>query len=126
LVVLIDSDSASASEIFAAAVQENGRGVIVGEKSYGKGTVQTLFPLRSASSALRLTTAKFYSPEGREMADVGVTPDIRIAKSPSDRTGSDATLQAGLRAATDPRTMNMAGPAAQPGRSALRVIRVVT
>jgi carboxyl-terminal processing protease len=126
LVVLIDSDSASASEIFAAAVQENGRGVIVGEKSYGKGTVQTLFPLKSVSSALRLTTAKFYSPEGREMAGVGVTPDIRITKSLSDRNGIDATLQAGLRAATDPRTMNMAGPAAQPGRSAIRVIRVVT
>jgi len=124
LVVLIDHNSASASEIFAAAIQENGRGVIVGEKSYGKGTVQTLFPLQSVSSALRLTTAKFYSPEGREMAGVGVTPDIKVTTNVNDN-GPDAALQAGLRAATDPKVMNMAGNR-QPGRSATRVIRVVT
>ena len=78
LVVLVDHDSASAAEIFAAAIQENRRGVIVGETSYGKGTVQTLFPLESVSGALRLTTAKFYSPDGREMAGVGVTPDVKV------------------------------------------------
>ncbi|MFO1095268.1 MAG: S41 family peptidase, partial [Planctomycetaceae bacterium] len=68
VVLLVDGDSASASEIFAAAIQENGRGVIVGRKTYGKGTVQTHFPLRTISGELKLTTAKFYSPTGREMA----------------------------------------------------------
>lgn len=78
LVVLVDGDSASASEIFAAAVQENGRGVIVGRKTYGKGTVQTHFPLRTVSGELKLTTAKFYSPRGREMAGAGVAPDFAV------------------------------------------------
>jgi len=78
LVVLVDGDSASASEIFAAAVQENGRGVIVGRKSYGKGTVQTHFPLQTVSGELKLTTAKFYSPNMREMAGAGVTPDFAV------------------------------------------------
>ncbi len=78
LVVLVDENSASASEIFAAAIQENGRGVIVGRKSYGKGTVQTHFPLRTVSANLKLTTAKFYSPNGNEMANRGVTPDVVV------------------------------------------------
>jgi carboxyl-terminal processing protease len=102
LVVLIDSHSASASEIFAAAIQENGRGLIVGETSYGKGTVQTLFPLRTAGAALRLTTAKFYAPSGREMASVGVTPDLRV----SGLQGPDAdalAFQAAVSAINDPR-----------------------
>jgi carboxyl-terminal processing protease len=76
LVVLVDENSASASEIFAAAVQENGRGLIVGERTYGKGTVQTHFPLQTVSGNLRLTTARFFSPTGRVMADAGVEPDI--------------------------------------------------
>ena len=92
LVVLVDENSASASEIFAAAIQENGRGLIVGRKSYGKGTVQTHFPLTSVSGALRLTTAKFYSPNDREMAGAGVTPDILVNDFELDsRTLSPAT-----------------------------------
>lgn len=79
LVVLVDGNSASASEIFAAAVQENQRGLVVGENSYGKGTVQTHFPLRSVSGSVRITTAKFYSPKDREMAGAGVAPDIRVS-----------------------------------------------
>lgn len=78
LVVLVDGDSASASEILAAAIQDNNRGVIVGQKSYGKGTVQTHFPLQSINGNLRLTTARFYAPSGRAMSGNGVTPDIRI------------------------------------------------
>jgi carboxyl-terminal processing protease len=77
LVVLVDGNSASASEIFAAAVQENGRGLIVGERTYGKGTVQTHFPLQTVSANLRLTTAQFFSPTGRVMAGAGVEPDIQ-------------------------------------------------
>ena len=81
LVVLVDGDSASASEIFAAAVQENRRGIIVGRKTYGKGTVQTHFPFQTVSGTFWLTTAKFYSPNGREMAGVGVNPDIAVNMS---------------------------------------------
>lgn len=79
LVVLVDENSASASEIFAAAIQENRRGLVVGRKSYGKGTVQTHFPLQTVSGNLRLTTARFYSPKGRKMAGSGVTPDVLLA-----------------------------------------------
>lgn len=82
LVVLVDENSASASEIFAAAVQENGRGMIVGCRTYGKGTVQTHFPLQTVQGTLRLTTAKFFSPTGREMAGAGVEPDVHVEAEP--------------------------------------------
>ncbi len=123
LVVLIDHDSASASEIFAAAIQENERGVIVGETSYGKGTVQTLFPLQTVPSALRLTTAKFYSPDGREMAGVGVSPDIAV-KSVNRTADRDPALNAAVEAAQDPKVQEMATRKLRNDRAALRVIKV--
>ncbi|MFK7777312.1 MAG: S41 family peptidase [Gimesia sp.] len=101
LVVLVDGDSASASEIFAAAIQENRRGLIVGRKTYGKGTVQTHFPLQSVSGTFWLTTAKFYSPTGREMAGTGVTPDIsvRMTERELEEVGAlDRDLEAGVNA----------------------------
>ena len=76
LVVLIDGDSASASEIFAAAIKDNHRGTIIGCRSYGKGSVQGIFPLGFAGAGARITTAKFFSPDGHPIANVGVTPDI--------------------------------------------------
>lgn len=98
LVVLVDENSASASEILAAAVQENGRGVVVGRKSYGKGTVQTHFPLRTVSGNLKLTTANFYSPTGRQMAETGVTPNVEVnAQTTGYRgTDNDADVQAAM------------------------------
>ncbi|MEW4489170.1 S41 family peptidase [Thalassoglobus sp. JC818] len=99
VVVLVDKNSASASEIFAAAIQENGRGVIVGRQSYGKGTVQTHFPLETVSAQLKLTTAKFYSPKGREMAGAGVTPDVYVPESTSTGTAGtnrDSDINAAL------------------------------
>lgn len=108
MVVLIDRNSASASEILAAAIQENGRGVIVGERSYGKGTVQTLFPLQSAPAGLRLTTAKFYSPDGREMAGAGVTPDLKVDPTIGDDAQNDAAIAAALKLTNDRRLKEMA------------------
>lgn len=107
LVVLIDGNSASASEIFAGAMLDNHRGTLVGDRSYGKGSVQGIFPLAYAGAGVRLTTAKFYSPNGRPISKVGVQPDIVVrhaAKAtegvlPVSHAGQDAVLQAGLRAA---------------------------
>ena len=104
LVVLIDHNSASASEIFAAAIQDYHRGIIVGEISYGKGTVQTLFPLHTFPAALRLTTAKFYSPDGREMAGVGVTPDVKVSGEATKTGSSDASLDEALHQIVAPQT----------------------
>ena len=78
LVVLIDKDSASAAEIFAGAIRDHHRGTIVGHQSYGKGSVQGIFPLNGSLAGMRLTTAKFYSPNGQAYSFVGVKPDIRV------------------------------------------------
>lgn len=112
LVVLIDGDSASASEIFAAAIQDNGRGVVVGEKSYGKGTVQTHFPLNTVSGNLRLTTARFYSPNGRPMSGQGVTPDVQVADSDGPANG-DRVLSEALRIAQSQRLKDIAEAASR-------------
>jgi carboxyl-terminal processing protease len=98
LVVLVDRDSASASEIFAAAIQDNERGIVVGEKSYGKGTVQTHFPLQSINGNLRLTTARFYAPSGRAMSGNGVTPDVQISDEDGVANG-DRVLSEAVRIA---------------------------
>ena len=80
LVVLIDGDSASASEIFAGAIRDHRRGTLVGQRSYGKGSVQGIFPLSIANAGVRLTTAKFYSPAGHPISRRGVHPDVVVAK----------------------------------------------
>ena len=106
LVVLSDGDSASASEIFAGAIRDHRRGTIVGTRSYGKGSVQGIFPLITASSGLRLTTAKFYSPNGQGYSQVGVSPDMLVqqAAKPIENAagdaGSVAQADAALEAAT--------------------------
>ncbi|MCA9239748.1 MAG: S41 family peptidase [Planctomycetales bacterium] len=89
LVVLIDGDSASASEIFAAAIRDNRRGALVGERSFGKGSVQGIFPLGRAGAGIRLTTAKFYSPTGQPISKVGVDPDIVVRRATSSTGGPD-------------------------------------
>jgi len=104
LAVLIDRDSASASEIFAGAISDSGRGTIVGEKSYGKGSVQGIFRMQAADFGLCLTTAKFYSPSGRSISGNGVLPTVKvdatyIAARPNEENGQitrdteDAVLQ---------------------------------
>ncbi|MBU1044262.1 MAG: S41 family peptidase [Candidatus Omnitrophica bacterium] len=77
LIVMVNSGSASASEIVAGAIQDHKRGIILGTTSFGKGSVQTVIPLRDGS-ALRLTTAKYYTPSGRTINEVGVVPDVTV------------------------------------------------
>lgn len=77
--VLVDHDSASASEILAGALKDNRRATVIGERTYGKGSVQSIFPLRSAPAGLKLTTAKFYSPLNRSYSEQGVEPDVTVA-----------------------------------------------
>ncbi len=77
IVVLVDSGSASASEIVAGALQDHHRALIMGERSFGKGSVQTLIPL-DESSALRLTTARYFTPSGRSVQEGGIEPDIAV------------------------------------------------
>ncbi len=86
LVLLTDGDSASASEIVAGAIHDHHRGTIVGRKTYGKWSVQSILP-GHAESGFRLTTAKFYSPSGQTYGKIGIRPDIEIAAGESTRTG---------------------------------------
>jgi carboxyl-terminal processing protease len=80
LVVLVNKGSASASEVVAEALQDSKRATIVGSKTFGKGSVQTIIQLDDGSG-LKLTTAKFYAPSGRSISDVGVTPDIIVEEN---------------------------------------------
>ncbi|KLI64775.1 S41 family peptidase [Aurantiacibacter marinus] len=77
IIVLIDEGSASASEIVAGALQDHRRALVMGERSFGKGSVQTLLPL-TRDSALKLTTARYYTPSGRSVQEGGIAPDIRV------------------------------------------------
>lgn len=121
VVILVDRESASAAEIFAGALQENGRATVVGTRSYGKGSIQGIFPLANSEAGVRLTTSKFYSPKGRPYAHRGVEPDVLVQQvarpvdgwrpigegrdtAKADPTGAmspseDTVLQAGLNVA---------------------------
>lgn len=79
LAVLVNSGSASASEIVAGALQDQGRAVIMGEKTFGKGSVQTIVPI-DERTALKLTTARYYTPSGRSIQALGIEPDIRLVR----------------------------------------------
>ncbi|MBI3996120.1 MAG: S41 family peptidase [Candidatus Omnitrophica bacterium] len=89
LVVLVNEGSASASEILAGAIQDHHRGVILGIKSHGKGSVQTIFPLKDGS-ALRLTTSKWFTPDGRPIHGKGITPDVEV---PLERRKEEKTRE---------------------------------
>src|SRR3546814_7612333 len=77
IVVLVDAGSASAAEIVAGALQDHHRAIVMGERSFGKGSVQTLLPL-SSDTALRLTTARYFTPSGRSVQEGGIKPDIAV------------------------------------------------
>jgi carboxyl-terminal processing protease len=83
MVVLINSGSASSSEIVAGALQDRRRAVLVGTRSFGKGSVQTVIPL-SGGGAMRLTTARYYTPSGRSIQGLGIVPDVQVAETDMD------------------------------------------
>jgi carboxyl-terminal processing protease len=84
LTLLVDSDSASASEVVAGAIKDHRRGTVVGRKTYGKWSVQTILP-GLGETGMRLTTAKFYSPAGKTFGKIGLEPDVTVAASPTRR-----------------------------------------
>ena len=99
LVVLINYGSASASEIVAGALQDHKRAIILGENSYGKGSVQSIIPLKN-KGAIRLTVAKYYLPSGKSISEVGVSPDIEINEESEEfriKTDTDNQLSYALK-----------------------------
>ena len=99
LIVLINYGSASAAEIVAGALKDHKRAILIGEKSFGKGSVQSIIPLKN-KGAIRLTISKYYLPSGKSISEVGITPDIEIAESSEDfrmNTKTDNQLDFAIR-----------------------------
>jgi carboxyl-terminal processing protease len=95
VVVLVDAGSASASEVLAGALADNGRARIVGSRTFGKGSVQTLLPLDNGDS-VKLTTARYYTPNGRSIQASGIAPDVVLQPEGGPATGSGRVTEAGL------------------------------
>ncbi len=100
IVVLINGGSASASEIVAGALQDHRRAVVVGTKSFGKGSVQTVMPLRG-DGAMRLTTSRYYTPSGRSIQALGVSPDIVVQQPPTRPEAEDEEESNALRSRSE-------------------------
>ena len=105
LIVLINEGSASASEIVAGALQDHKRAIILGAQSYGKGSVQTIFPLNDRS-AIRMTTALYYTPSGDSIHRIGVTPDIGVKSDFSSENEVDKQLEYALDLLDEKTTIN--------------------
>jgi len=90
LIVLINGGSASASEIVAGALQDQKRATVIGTRSFGKGSVQTIIPLGSGNGALRLTTARYYTPSGKSIQAKGISPDIEVLQEVPDEVKKTA------------------------------------
>jgi carboxyl-terminal processing protease len=126
LVVLIDGDSASSSEILAGAIRDHKRGTIVGSRSYGKGSIQGIFPLETAGVGMRLTTAKFFSPRGLPFSGIGVEPDVAVVNTARPVDGTVTAPSQGdtaLAAAVEVARRSVLRPvpaAAQPRTTASR------
>lgn len=124
MAILIDRDSASASEILAGALQELGRAEVFGERSFGKGSVQSIFELRSVPAGLKLTTAKFYSPLNRPYSEQGVKPDVerRVVARPVLTADAEADADE-PKDFGDPATDDVLGMALNRARGKLAVTR---
>ena len=99
LIVMINYGSASASEIVAGALKDHKRAILLGENSFGKGSVQSVIPLKN-SGAIRLTVAKYYLPSGKSISEVGVSPDIEVSEESDDfqiKTETDNQLNYALK-----------------------------
>jgi carboxyl-terminal processing protease len=118
IVVLINGGSASASEIVAGALQDHHRAVLLGTRSFGKGSVQTVLPVRESGGAIRLTTARYYTPSGRSIQATGIEPDVMVEPAKVERMAQAARQrEADLRGAlrnTDAEAQDKAKSAA-PG-----------
>ena len=110
IVVLINAASASASEIVAGALQDHHRATVMGTQSYGKGSVQTVIPLKGRG-ALRLTTALYYTPNGRSIQDEGISPDVVVEAS------KDAQIESGVRLSENALSGAIANPGSLDGNS---------
>src|SRR5260370_865963 len=110
IIVLINGGSASASEIVAGALQDHKRATLVGTRSFGKGSVQTIIPLGSGNGALRLTTARYFTPSGRSIQAKGISPDIEVLQDVPEElkartdTRGEASLRGHLKSEGDEQT----------------------
>ncbi|HEU0083738.1 MAG TPA: S41 family peptidase [Bradyrhizobium sp.] len=110
VIVLINGGSASASEIVAGALQDHKRATLVGTRSFGKGSVQTIIPLGSGNGALRLTTARYFTPSGKSIQAKGIVPDIEVLQEVPDElksrtdTKGEASLRGHLKSEGDEKT----------------------